>query len=187
MLALLRALLRRFLLAALRWLDGQGAGPAASLGAGGGEAEWELLPEAAEGAGERADEEAAGAGRRAGSGALGGRAGRAPAHRPRAGAPGPAAEPRTALRPRRGAGGPVSQKGHAYAVWRLPGAAQDLRGVHAGGLRGWRAIAAAIPGGRYRPGTDRLQRAESLTAALAVYEAEAERHGAPTPTRVFAW
>ena len=187
MLALLRALLRRLLLAALRWLDGQGAGPAASLGAGGGEAEWELLPEAEEGAGERADEEAAGAGRRADGGAAGDRGVRSFALRPRVAAPDPAPEPRPALRPRRGVGGPVSQEGHAYAVWRLPGAAQDLRGVHAGGLRGWRAITAAIPGGRYRSGTDRLRRAETLTAALAVYEAEAERHGAPTPTRVFAW
>ena len=91
------------------------------------------------------------------------------------------------MAPRPGAGGPISHRGHAYAVWRLPGAVEDLRGVHAGGLRGWRAITAAIPGGRYRPGADRLRRAETLSAALTLYEAEAERHGAPWPPRVFAW
>ena len=172
--AVLRALLRRCLVAALRWLDEPETGYAAGPAAVNGDNDWVVLTEVGDGEAQRADEEAAGAGR--------GSAGE-PLARP----PAAPAEPRPPLRPRRGAGGPVSQRGHAYAVWRLPGSAQDTRGVHAGGPRGWRAIASAIPGGRYRPGTDRLQRAESLSAALAVYEAEAERHGAPTPTRVFAW
>ena len=177
MATVLRALLRRCLAAALRWLDE----PAATAG----ELEWEVLADAS--TSQPADEEEAGAGRRVARGTPALRRGDEPAGRRPAGSGAPATEPRGTARPRRGAGGPVSHEGHAYVVWRLPGAAEDLRGVHAGGLRGWAAITAAIPGGRYRPGADRLRRAETLSAAIALYEEEAERHEAPAPTRVFVW
>ena len=40
-----------------------------------------------------------------------------------------------------------------YVVWRLPGAAVDVTGIHHGDIRAWEAVIQHAPGGRYRSGT----------------------------------
>ena len=72
----------------------------------------------------------------------------------------------------------------AYAVWAIAGA-QHLRGIHVGSLRAWRALAPQLPGGRYSYPACRLRRYDNEQLAIAGYEAEAGRHAAPTPPRVF--
>lgn len=64
----------------------------------------------------------------------------------------------------------------AYAVWRAPGAAEDIVGVHAGGARAWRGIAERLPGRTYDGSGARLRRYATFALAVAAYEAEAPRH-----------
>ena len=72
-----------------------------------------------------------------------------------------------------------------YAVWSVPGALHEVRGLH-GGPRAWREIARSIPGGRYRSGTDHLRRStHELVEAL--YLSEARKHGAPCPPPSYWW
>ena len=73
----------------------------------------------------------------------------------------------------------------AYAVWRHP-TRPELRGVHCGGGAAWRALAETLPGGRnsYASGA-RLRRFADEAEALAGYEREAARHGAPLPAPLF--
>ena len=83
-----------------------------------------------------------------------------------------------------------------YIVWSAPGASEELRGIHSGGLRAWSAIASRLQGGRYCTGRDNLrgwthssprERYTSQTSAFQAYCAEASRHGAPLPVKVFRW
>ena len=72
-----------------------------------------------------------------------------------------------------------------YAVWDVPGALREIRGIH-GGPRAWREIARAIPGGRYRSGTDHLRRSTSELVE-PLYLGEASKHGAPCPPPSYWW
>ena len=81
---------------------------------------------------------------------------------------------------------PASSGGEPwYAVWSVPGALHEVRGLH-GGPRAWREIARSIPGGRYRSGTDHLRRStHELVEAL--YLSEARKHVAPCPPPSYWW
>lgn len=76
----------------------------------------------------------------------------------------------------------------AYAVWRAPGAREDMVGMRTGGGRAWRGIAERLPGRgcAYRDGA-RLRRFPDAEQAAAAYEEEAKTRGAPVPPRRFYW
>ena len=71
----------------------------------------------------------------------------------------------------------------AYAVWGGPDTV-DIVGVHVGGRAAWDGILQVI--GAYRRG-HRLRRAPTEVEAIALYEREAPRHGAPLPPRVYRY
>ena len=169
MLARLRAILRRVLEVVLRWLEEPALAAVSSSGAS--DDGWTILDEV---------ENAPPAAPRAAD-AAGGKPTPEPRPAPSHRAPPPE------QRPGGRAGRATNGSEHAYSVWRFLGASRALRGVHSGGLRGWRAITAVILGGRYRSGTDRLRRADCFAGAIALYEAEAARHRAPSPTPLFSW
>ena len=73
-----------------------------------------------------------------------------------------------------------------YAVWLLPGATEDLRGIHVG-PGSWVRITSVIPGGSYRTGVDRLRRVDSIADGLDIYRRENARRAAPTPPRFYWW
>ncbi len=74
-----------------------------------------------------------------------------------------------------------------YVVWRLPGAAVDVTGIHYGDIRAWEAVISHAPGGRYRRGTDRLRRCRDLETAINLFYDEAAAHGCALPVRLFVW
>ena len=79
------------------------------------------------------------------------------------------------------AAAPVSHlyptSGPFYTVWALPGAGPPSpAGVHTG-PQAYDYILSRIPGGRYRPGVDRLRRYATYEEARAAYLLEAVRHG----------
>ena len=73
-----------------------------------------------------------------------------------------------------------------YAVWSVPGATSELRGVHFGGEGTWHYLSPHLPHG-YRSGAVHLRRLESLALALAAYEREARKHDAPAQARLYRW
>ena len=76
--------------------------------------------------------------------------------------------------------------GRAYAVWRTPGSGRVLAGVHIG-HRCWDSLVRWLEGGRYVSGRDRLRGADSLEAAVCLYEDEAWSHQAPLPPPIYRW
>ena len=79
------------------------------------------------------------------------------------------------------------REGRSYAVWAVPGCqSPNIIGVHSG-PRAWEHICSCIPGGRYRPGTDRLRRFPSVADAWAGYYAESNAHPAALEPRACSW
>ena len=84
-----------------------------------------------------------------------------------------------------------------YIVWLAPGSAQEVRGIHSGGLSAWYSISSRLQGGRYCPGRDHLRgwnvsvvprrRYSSEAQARNAYLVEAARHSAPTPPPIYRW
>ena len=73
-----------------------------------------------------------------------------------------------------------------YAVWRIPGAPRDLRGVHWGQSTG--AYNGLLGLNNNHFGGIRFRRFESLEAAIAGFQEEARRHRVePEPVQVYRW
>ena len=72
-----------------------------------------------------------------------------------------------------------------YAVWLVPDAVEDLRGVHYGGTETWYFLLEHLPDG-YTAGVH-LRRLDTLALAVGAYGREARRHQAPLPAQFFRW
>ena len=73
---------------------------------------------------------------------------------------------------------------HVYVVWRIRGA-PGTTGVHAGGIRAWKALLASIPDGQYHSSTCSLRRASSMQEGIEMYRREAARHRVCADPAVF--
>ena len=82
---------------------------------------------------------------------------------------------------------PYDERTKCYVVWSTPGSPTNIAGVHCGpAARG--AIQTQLCDRRLVPGRDKLCGVWSLVGeALALYDREASRHGAPSLASQFFW
>ena len=81
---------------------------------------------------------------------------------------------------------PQDGLGRSYAVWKAPGSAQPVVGVHCGRHCWWR-LQPLLQGGAYQTGRDKLRGFRSFEEAITEYAREAAAHQASAQPVVYYW